>query len=908
MTQHSNWKQIKEIFDNALKIEGQERQRYIEKACGDDEELVKEIYSLIAAHAKSGPLDKSLENIRHTALSGEDFQNLKGREIGPYKIKADLGHGGMGNVFLAERADGQYDQKVALKILRIGFTNQNQVRRFIAERQILASLNHPNIATLLDGGLTEDGQPWFALEYVKGSPIDKYCNTRRLNLKKRLNLFLKVCGAVQTAHQQLIIHRDLKPSNILVTDDGTVKLLDFGIAKVLNQEDLLSEAVPLTRTGLLPLTPAYASPEQIRGNPISTASDIYQLGIILYELLTGIRPYEVSGRTPSEIERIICETQPERPSTAVTKLTDSKNQNVVFHSRFQNTRQSNPDQLRKRLLGDLDTIVMKTLRKEPDRRYESAEQLAADIRHYLAGRPVTAHPDSRSYRTRKFVSRHKTGFSATVVIILMLIGYATSITYHSQQTQAALSQAQTETAKAEQVTEFLLSLFEASDPAETLGDTVTARVLLERGVQQAEELNNQPEVQAQMFDLTGQIYSRLGNYNQAFDLLSRALSIRNQQFGEEDITTASTKVQLATIMHKSGNYENADSLLREALSIQRKLLGSDHQEVASTLSTLGGVLMGTGSYDEAESMLRQALQIQRQSFDDKHLDISETLNILGLLLDITGDLDEAESAMREALEIRRELLSDLDPRVTMSLNNLGMLLRKKGDYKSAEPVYREALELKRSIYGDEHPSIATTLNGLGLLLKDMGNDVEAEPVIRESLAMRRAFLDENHPRIAESLNNLGNLLESKGELEEAAVYIGDTREKLKHTFGDMHPLVAYPTIGLARISMKQENYQDAEPLIRDALAIRENALPGDHPEVIEVMNMLGDCLIRNDNYDDAESILLQAYEITEDRKNDFNDLWRETIEHLIRLYNYNEQPDNVAEFRDLLSEANIASD
>jgi eukaryotic-like serine/threonine-protein kinase len=908
MTQDSDWKQIKEIFSNALRLEGEDRKRYLEKACEDNKKLLNEVDSLLRAHDNQGPLDKSLDNIKRTALSGNNLKDIKGNIIGTYRITDVLGHGGMGNVFLAERADGQYDQKVALKVLRIGFTSENQVRRFIAERQILASLNHPNIATLLDGGLTEDGQPWFALEYVKGSPIDKYCNNHQLNLKQRLDLLLKVCDAVQTAHQKLIIHRDLKPSNILITDDGRVKLLDFGIAKVLNRDDLFSESAPLTRTGLLPLTPAYSSPEQIRGNPISTASDIYQLGIILYELLTGIRPYEVSGRTPSEIEQIICETLPERPSTAVTKLTDSESKNGNLLSRFPHSWQNNPDQLRKRLRGDLDTIVMKTLRKEPGRRYESAEQLAADIRHYLAGRPVTAHPDSRSYRAGKFIRRHKTGFTATIIIILMLIGYAASITYHSQQTQVALRQAETETAKAEQVTDFLLSLFEASDPAETLGDTVTARVLLERGVHHAEALDEQPEVQAQMFDLTGQVYSRLGNYNQAIDLLNRALSIRNREFGEEDITTASTKVQLATIMHKSGNYENAEPLLREALSTQRQLLSSDHPEVASTLSTLGGVLMGTGKYEEAESLLRQALQIQRRSFEGINLDVAETLNILGLLLDITGDTDAAESAMREAVEIRKALLSDLDPRVTMSLNNLGMLLRKKGDYTSAEPVYREALELKRSIYGDEHPSIATTLNGLGLLLRDMGKDEEAEPVIRESLAMRRALLDENHPRIAESLNNLGNLLETKGELEEATVYIGDAREKLKHTFGEMHPLIAYPTIGLARINMKQGNYEYAEPLIRDAMAIRKNALPGDHPEVIEVMNMLGDCLMRKGNYNDAESLLLQAYEIIEDRQTDFNGIWRETIEHLIRLYNHTEEHDYVTEFRDLLSKAYIVTD
>lgn len=897
---YKQWQELKRIFCEAIEKKGAERKAYLDKACGEDRELRTEVHSLLKAHEDTGKLDHPPEQLAKFMFSHQETKNRKGEQIGPYKILDELGQGGMGCVFLAERIDGQFKQQVALKLLRTGFTSDTQTRRFLAERQILATLNHENISRLLDGGITGDGQPWFALEYVNGLPINSYSKNHDLSLRQRLNLFLRVCDAVQTAHKKLIIHRDLKPSNVLVTEDGLVKLLDFGIAKVINQENYSEEAVPLTQTGLLPLTPAYASPEQVRGDPITTASDIYQLGVMLYELLTGLRPYSVSGRTPSEMERIICEEEPTRPSTAVTKIARSReNSEKSPHEARQNT----PGQLQKRLRGDLDIIVMKTLRKEPDRRYESADQLAADIRLYLSGQPVTAHPDSRRYRANKFIRRHKIGFTSTLAIILLLFGYAATITWHSQRTQAALEQARTETIRAEQVTDYLLGLFEASDPAETLGDTVTANVLLERGIQQAEQLSDQPKVQAQMFDVVGQVYSRLGHYEDAAELLKRALQIRNEIPGDNHESTATTKVQLATVLHFSGKYAEAEPLLREALSIQKQILTPDDPQIASTLSTLGGVLKGLGDYDAAETVLRDALELQRNIFDSDHVDISETLNILGLLLKDKGQLDAAETAMRDALQIRQNLLNDLDPRVTMSLNNLAMLLRQKGDYEAAEPLYREALSLKQSLYGEDHPSIAVTLNGLGLLLRDMGNDEAAEPLLREALHMRRALLDENHLRIGESLNNLGNLLENRGQLDEAVNHISEARVILSKSLGKTHHIVAYPTMGLARLLMKKEKPEEAEPLIREALQIRDSALPEGHTEIIEVKNMMALCLIDLGKYSEAETFLMDSYSSLEERKKQESELWENTLEYLIRLYEKWNQTENMAMYQGILGDS-----
>ena len=393
-----DWPDIEALFEAALEQPPGEREAWLAAHC-DDPALRARIEQLLAAHERSGGiLDEPLHPPSDQPESPPPDADV-GRRIGPYRTVDLLGHGGMGSVYLAERADGQFDQRVALKLLRIGFDTEDRTRRFLAERQILATLTHPNIARLLDGGVAGAGQPFFVMEYVDGRPLGQYCDAHRLSIQERLGLFVTVCRAVQYAHSNLIVHRDLKPSNILVTDGGTVKLLDFGIAKLLDPDALPSHAVPRTRTGFLPMTPAYASPEQVRGEAITTASDVYQLGVVLYELLVGRRPYRVRGRTPSEIEHLICTKEPTRPSTALAKVGKGPPEDVG------RARKTSPDQLQRVLRGDLDMIALTALRKEPARRYDSAEQLAEDVERYLAGRPVTARAQTWGYRVGEFVRR-----------------------------------------------------------------------------------------------------------------------------------------------------------------------------------------------------------------------------------------------------------------------------------------------------------------------------------------------------------------------------------------------------------------------------------------------------------------------------------------------------------------------
>ena len=886
------WQHIKQIFNEAQQRTGDAREAFLDEACGEDTTLRAEVQSLLHAHENEGPVDQALDAIQAALHSEEHTAAMKGQTIGPYELIEELGYGGMGRVFRARRADGQFEQQVALKLLAARFPAPDVQTRFLVERQILATLNHPNIARLFDGGMTDTGQPYFVMEIVEGRPIDAYCKAQQLSVRDRLILMLEVCNAVRYAHQHLVVHRDLKPSNILVTNSGDVKLLDFGIAKLLDPGAVHGTKVPHTQTGLLPMTPSYASPEQVRGEAITTVSDTYQLGVVLYELLTGCRPYQVENRTPSEIEQIICEEEPTRPSTAVSQQAEP----------MADTPESSA-QLGATLRGDLDLIVMKALRKEPKRRYEAVEQLAEDIRHTLNGRPVSAHPDRWTYRAGKFVQRHRWGVAVTAIIMVLLAGYAITVTWHSQRTQAALDRAQEEAQKSEQVTEFLVDLFRANDPSEARGETLTARDLMERGVERAERLEEQPEIQAELFDVVGRVYGRLGQYDDAREVLERSLMLRNELYEAPHPDMAKTNVRIASMLRKSGAYDTAEARFREAVNEQSRLLGSEHPEVAVTKSLLGGVLMAQGNLDEAEEMLRKARSIQEGNPDVDPLDRAETLNIFGLVLHNQNAQDEAESVLREALNLRRNQLGTRDPRVAMSLNNLAMVLRQRGDPEAAEPVYREALSVKRALYDNAHPSTASTLNGLGLVLQDQEKYNAAESILQDALAMRRETLGPSHPRTAGTLNNLGNVLESQGRFEEAAARIREARTQFQSALGETHPYVAHPTVGLARLHMKQDRPEAAEPLLRTALLIRKEAFSAAHPNRIEVATMLATCLAQLGRYEEAESLLVSAREQLTTRSSDETEtLLKTTLTRLVELYEDWGKPDRAGAMEARLAE------
>jgi serine/threonine-protein kinase len=774
--------------------------------------------------------------------------------IGVYRIVRQIGAGGMGNVYLAERADGQFEQKVALKLIKLGLSSEEILKRFQSERQILARLQHPNIAQLLDGGLTEDGLLFFTMEYVEGESIDQYCDQHKLSIDERLLLFQTACAAVQYAHRNLVVHRDLKPGNILVKEDGAVKLLDFGIAKLLGAGDDAPMLSTLTQIGQRVMTPEYASPEQVRGEPITTASDVYSLGVILYELLSGHRPYQLAARTPAEMEKLIGATEPKKPSTAVNVSDKAETATTAAISLARSTQ---PEKLRRQLAGDLDNICLTALRKEPERRYHSVEQLLQDLTRHLQGLPVAARPSTVGYRAQKFVQRHKLGVAMTAALVFLISGL---IGFYTWRLANERDRAQLEVRKAEQVSAFLTSLFQISDPSQSKGETITARELLDRGAARIEkELTDQPEVQATMMSVIGEVYVSLGLYEAALPLFEQALDIRRDLRGQNDPESAKIMDNLGVLQRLRGEYKTAENLAREVLALQRKVLGEEHPEVANSLNNLAEAMRVQGNYTAAETHYREALAIRQKLLGHEHRDVADTINNLALLLYAMGDHENAERWHREALAMRRKLLGEEHPDVSNSMNNLALALKARGKYEEAESLYRQALVLRQKVLGEDEPRTANTMKNLGNLLHAKGDLAGAESVLRESLRLFRKRLPDEHPYVSRNLFDLASLLHDKGDFGPAAT------------------------------------------LFRQVLDLREKTLPEGRWEIAQAKSGLGRCLMALQRYEEAEPLLLESYRHFKDKQGHQDKQTLQALDGIIKLYEAWGKPESASQYRSLLA-------
>ena len=808
-----------------------------------------------------------------TASPGEDETNTTigegrapavERRIGPYRILRELGQGGMGVVYLAARADEQFRKRVALKVIRSGAASEEVVRHFKRERQILAGLDHPNIAKLLDGGTTDDGLPYFVMEYIEGEPLLAYCDSRKLPVAERLKLFQAICSAVQYAHRNLVVHRDIKPGNILVAEDGSPRLLDFGIAKLLNPE-LAGEAP--TATAVV-MTPAYASPEQARGERITTATDVYSLGVVLYELLTGHLPYRLLSRQPLEILKAISEQEPEKASTAVERVETATTASGGLVARVtpdvSSTREGTPDRLQRRLRGDLDNILMLALRKEPPRRYASVEAFSDDIRRYLEGLPVKARQPTLGYRAGKFLRRHVAGVVASAVFVVLLIGFAVAMAMQSARVARERDLAEKERAAAQQergtaqrVSAFLVDLFRVSDPSRARGNTITAREVLDKGTAKiATELKDEPEVRATLMTTMGGVYSNLGLYDKALPLLEEALQTRKAALGNAHIAVSRSLSNLGNLLQRMGDYPGAAARHREALAMLRKLLGNDdHVDLPRHLNNLALALTAMGDYAASEPLHREALAIQRKRLGNEHREVALGLTNLASLLEQRGDYAGAEPFHREALDMKRKLLGNEDPAVAASLNNLANSLYRRGDYTGAEALGREALAMRRKLLGNEHPDVARSLNNLADVLIEKGDYSGAENVSREAVAMGRRLLGDGHPSLA--------------------VYLVTESEAL----------------------CRARKPADGESLARQSLAIFKKALPAGHPNIAVAESVLGECLVLSRRYMEAEPLALGSYLIIEAKTGERSPLTRKALQRIVALYDAWGKPDKAAEYR-----------
>ena len=857
------WRRLETLFYQASDMDPRDCQPFLDQACANDAAMRREVEALLSA------ADHTVGWLREPArqLAREIAANpvSAGKLIGPWEILEAIGDGGMGRIYLARRADQAYEQKVAIKLMRADFgADPAMLFRFRVERQILAKLDHPNIARLLDGGVSAEGLPWLAMEYVEGVPIDTYCRDRNLSIDDRLRLFRTVCGAVEYAHRNLVIHRDIKPTNILVTAAGVPKLLDFGIARLLDPE---FAGVARTRASQFLMTPEYASPEQVRGEVVTTAADVYAMGVLLYELLSGSRPFRVKTDSPLEIARVICEQTPPAPSAA-SKSAESK-----------------------KLRGDLDRIVMMAIRKEPARRYASVEQFSADVEAYLEGYPLQARTATWGYQASTFVRRHKAAVAMAALFSLALAGFGIGMGVLAKR---ADRQRQT----AERERQFLAGMFQSAAPEVARGETITARTLLDRGAQRIDrELASEPQARASLLETIAEAYRSLGMTNESQSLAQKSLQLNTAVLGSTSPETVQTVELLAELYRDKGQYAEAEPLLQKVLASKRAAFGASSTEAAVVMGELGECFYWEAKDDQALSLLRETLAIDRSNGPNYG---ASTRNYLALTLERKGEFDEARRLLQESVDINRRTLGTKSPDYAISLHNLGSALIDRGDLAGAEKMVREAADIKRVILGPNHPDFAMSLNNLGYILVEEGDWRRAEPFTKEALDINLASLGPANPRVAAPMNNRARTLELKGEdaqAEEffnrilgilqnahadstwpaagvranfgllrfdqgryaaAEQYARQAMELRRKLGGDATPEFASSLIEVAEDRAFQGDMQGAEPLLRQALDIRRKKLWSGHPAIMTAEVRLGEVLIAEHKTMEAEPLLRAA--------------------------------------------------
>ena len=877
---NDRWDRIQTLFHQAADLPSAEQDPFLEAACEGDSQLIDVVRAMLREDARpTSVLDRNIADIAHNVLNGPDPAQLPKPQFGPYTLIRLLGEGGMGLVYLAERKD--LGTLVAIKILRDAWLSPARRERFGAEQRTLAQLNHPSIARLYDADALPDGTPWFAMEYVEGVPLTDYCKLHQGSIEARLQLFRVVCEAVQYAHSEAVIHRDLKPSNILVKDDGTVRLLDFGIAK---QLESLDAPVKQTMTGLRLMTPAYASPEQIRGDRVGVHSDVYSLGIILFELLTGQLPFDLSNLTPAEAASIIAEHEPGRPSEMANVDVPLRGSSATSKAAW----------------ADLDVLCLTAIHKDPARRYRSTEALIRDIDHFLHSEPLEARPDSWSYTLGKFVQRNQRAVvvgTATVVLILAMLAFFTVRLAKAR--NAALAEA----ARTERIQKFMLNLFEGGDEAAGPSDSLRVITLVDHGVLEAKTLNNDPKVQGELYESLGDIYEKLGKFDQADSLLQTALGVRKLVFGAESPEVAESLIELGLLRDAQGKFDDAERLVRQGLAIDRQRLSPNHPSIARATSALGKILEDRGSYDAAIDVLQEAARLQMAQ-GGSTTDLAETLTELANSHFYSGHYAQSESLNQRVLAMDRQLYGDRHPHVADDLINLGAIKYDLGHYPEAEQYDRQALEITQSFYGLNHPATASALTILGRTLISEEKRDEAASLLKQALQIEEQVYGKVHPRVAGTLNELGKIAQQQGRLDEAEADFRRMAEIYRSVYAGKHYYIGIALCNLAGVYVERKDYASAEKLFRDALQMYSQTLPPDHLNVGIARVRLGRALLLDKRYQDAENESRTGFEILSKQPSAPQHWMQYARTDLSREYDVLHQPEKAAKFQSELQADN----
>jgi serine/threonine protein kinase len=750
------WQDVEGVLAAVMELTAAERSARITQMCGDRADLRAEVESLLAAHEKAA----SFLEVNTQIDSEASPHSLEGKNLGPYRLLGILGAGGMGTVYRAERTDGRFQKQVAIKVMPSALYSPELLRRFNNEQQILAELEHPNIARLLDAGVSPEGIPYFVMEYVEGIPVTEYCSAHELSTRERLKLFRVLCSAVHYAHQHLIVHRDIKPMNVLVTADGIPKLLDFGIAKVM---DPWTAGLGGTTPSLLnPMTPSYASPEQVRGQTLTTATDIYSLGVLLYELVSGHPPYRLTGKPFDEAIRIVCEVEPEKPSAVAGPRNRAAGIAAYSHN----------------LSPDLDAVVAKAMRKDPQQRYASAEDLAADIGHALDGLPVSARRATLVYHTRKFVNRHRFGVAVSLAAFLVLVAFSFTMGVQAERIAKERDRANREAATSKRVTNFMTGIFKVSDPSEARGNTVTARELLDKASKDIDSgLSQDPETQARMMHVMGTVYESLGLFSQSDSLFSRAAEIRRRTLGPDNIDTFASQRMWGWVLREQGRYPESEVILQQTLAEESRILGQEHPETLAAMQMLGWTLREEGKDEAAKELLLKTLEGQRHILGPENLDTLETSQMLAWSFRDNGEYAQAEKLLRETLSIQTRVLGPEHPDTLSSVHLLGWALREEGHLAESEKLLRQNLEVRRRVLGPEHPDTLASMSELAGTLLQENQFADAETFLRQILEIQKRVLGPDNPETAISRYNLACVASRRGHKGEALSLLREAIEQ-----------------------------------------------------------------------------------------------------------------------------------
>ena len=893
----NDWAHVGSLFLEALELDAKDRASFLDEACGGDQSIRAEVEALLIASEDDMAI--ALENrlLNDDAPRHWRYEN---QVVGAYQLEQLIGSGGMGDVYLASRNDGQFEHKVALKLMQAGLRSNPVLARFRLERQVLARLSHPNITELLDGGIDEHGRPYFVMQYVNGVPITQYCDSHRLTIDERLTLFQVVCEAVQHAHKNLVVHRDIKPSNILVTEEGVVKLLDFGIAKILNPE--WEKTLAVTRTGMKFMTPEYAAPEQVRGEAITTATDVYGLGVLLYEMLTGSRPYQLQSRTPAEIERTICDSLPTRPSEVFD--TSRINSDVLPDLEAAGrARCMGIQRLKNFLRGDLDNIVLMALRKEPSRRYPTAAQLAEDVDRFRKKLPVLAQRDSMTYRLEKFVQRHRMSVSFSIAVVAVLLAFSIITAYQSRLLKKERDQARTEKVRAERVIGLLVSLFETANPAVVPGgDTLSVGEFVDRGAEKSlAEVEDDPAVATQLKNTLGRMYAAQGQYQTGYKFLKDAYEMQESLYGPEDSITTAYLHEVAVMTWRLGDASTALGMFTDLLERNRRIFGPEHPRVAQSMQN---VALVAEDQHERLALLESSLDMRRKLLPPMHTDIADGLNQLAIFHFHAGDLEKALQLMQESLgivevnhgpthpntlavmgnitmclsrldhidasiEMQQEVISRLqtikkDSSVQMSnaWNNLGVLRTNNGQFNEAERAFRQALGIQAELLGEMHPRVVSTQRNLGITLGFLQRYSEGIALLEEALAIKK------QREGADNQRTLGYMQAQYALLLQDGGYTGQALDQAKEAVvlleetPQVAPLHVSDGLVLAGIIYMENGVPElAEQYIKKALDIRSNLYEATHPKVAQAQCLYGRILATSGRSDEAYVLLEQGLPI-----------------------------------------------